>query len=104
MKNVLKVLIVAAFVAVFALPAFAQDTAGQSQAAGPCTTEAEAKAALYQKFLANYKGTPDQQKVAYDTGKEYISKYGACPDEGDKKIASFIQNWTTKYDKAVRDF
>jgi hypothetical protein len=105
MKNVVKVLIVAAFVTAFALPALAQDAAGAAAAqAGPCTTDTDAKAAMYQKFLANYKGTPDAQKIAAETGKEYLSKYGACPDEGDKKITAFIQNWVTKYDKAVRDF
>jgi hypothetical protein len=105
MKNVLRVLIVAAFVMAFATAAFAQDAGGGTAAqASPCTTDVEAKAALYKKFLDNYKGTPDQQKTAADTGKEYISKYGTCPDEGDKKIDAFIQNWVTKYDKAVRDF
>src|SRR5215212_422662 len=99
MKNALRVLIVAAFVTAFALPALAQDAAATPAAqAGPCTTEVEAKAALYKKFLDNYKGTPDQQRSASETGKEYLSKYGACPDEGDKKIATFIQNWVTKYD------
>ena len=64
----------------------------------------DAKAAIYKKFLADYKGTPDQQKVAAETGKEYLSKYGSCPDPGDKQIADFIQKWVTKYDVAVRDF
>lgn len=105
MKNVKRVLIVAAFVTAFALPALAQDAAATPAAqAGPCTTEADAQAAMYQKFLANYKGTPDQQKVAAETGKEYLAKYGTCPDDSAKKIATFIQNWVTKYDKAVRDF
>src|ERR1700749_1041874 len=110
MKNVLRVLIVAAFVTAFALPALAQDAAATPAAtpaaqAGPCTTEADAKAALYQKdFLGNYKGTPDQQKVAYETGKQYLSKYGNCPDEADKKIASFIQGWVAKYEAAVEEF
>ncbi|HKG12688.1 MAG TPA: hypothetical protein VKB12_05095 [Pyrinomonadaceae bacterium] len=109
MKNVLRVLIVAAFVTAFALPAMAQDAAATPAAtpaaqAGPCTTEVDAKAATYQKFLANYKGTPDAQKIAAETGKEYLSKYGACPDESDKKITAFIQNWVTKYDAAVEEF
>ena len=105
MKNVLRVLIVAAFVTAFALPALAQDAAATPAAqAGPCTTEVDAKAAMYQKFLANYRGTPDQQKTASETGREYLSKYGSCPDEGDKKIAAFIQNWVTKYDAAVEEF
>jgi hypothetical protein len=107
MKNVLRVLIVAALAAAFALPALAQTatpTPAAAAQAGPCTTDVDAKAALYNSFLSNYKGTPDQQKTAYDTGRDYISKYGTCPDEGDKKIASFIQNWVSKYEKAVVDF
>ncbi|HEX8187784.1 MAG TPA: hypothetical protein VF586_05500, partial [Pyrinomonadaceae bacterium] len=83
----------------FTLPSYAQDAAAQTPAAGPCTAEAEAKGALYQKFLASYKGTPDQQKAAAETGREYLSKYGTCPDEADKKVAAFVQNWVGKYDK-----
>jgi hypothetical protein len=104
MKNVLRLLVFAALVTVFVLPAYAQDAAGQTPAAGPCTAEAEAKGALYQKFLASYKGAPDQQKAAYDTGKEYLGKYGNCPDDADKKVASFIQNWVTKYEAATLKF
>lgn len=105
MKNVLRLLVFAALVTVFALPSYAQDAAAtQTPAAGPCTTEAEAKGALYQKFLTNYKGTPDQQKLAYETGKEYLTKYGACPDDADKKVTTFVQNWVTKYEAAMREF
>jgi hypothetical protein len=105
MKNVLRLLVFAALVTVFALPSYAQDAAaGQTPAAGPCTAEAEAKGALYQKFLAAYKGNPDQQKTAYDTGKEYLGKYGTCPDPADQKVTSFIQNWVTKYEKATLEF
>jgi hypothetical protein len=100
MKNVLRLLILAAAVATFTLPAIAQDTQ-TGAAASPCTTEAEAKLALYQKFLADYKGTPDKQKAAHDTGKDYLSKYGTCPDDSDKKIAAFIQGWVAKYEKAA---
>ena len=87
MKNVLWLLIIAALATAFALPAFAQDT---QPTAAQCTADADAKAALYKKFLDNYKGSPDQQKVAYDTGKEYLGKYGNCPDEGDKKIGYVV--------------
>ena len=93
----------AALATMFALPAYAQD-ATATPAAGPCTTEAEGKAALYKKFLDNYKGTPEQQKTASETGKEYIAKYGTCPDDADKKVATFVQNWVNKYDKAAADF
>ena len=103
MKNVLRVLALAALATMFALPAYAQD-ATATPAAGPCTTEAEAKAALYKKFLDNYKGTPEQQKTASETGKEYITKYGTCPDDADKKVATFVQNWVNKYEEAALVF
>ena len=102
MKNVFRLLVIAALAALFALPAFAQDTTGG--AAAQCTADADAKAALYQSFLSNYKGTPEQQKNASQIGKNYLTKYGNCPDDSDKKIASFIQNWVTKYDKVVIEF
>ena len=103
MKNVLRLLVLTAAVASFTLPALAQETPSGG-AASICTSEADAKAALYKKFLDNYKGTPEQQKIASETGKEYIGKYGGCPDESDKKIATFIQNWNTKYENAVEEF
>ncbi len=107
MKNAYRLLALAALATVFALPAYAQDAAATpaaTPAAGPCTTEAEAKAATYQKFLASYKGTPEQQKAASETGKEYLGKYGTCPDPADQKITTFIQNWVNKYDAASADF
>jgi hypothetical protein len=103
MKNVLRLLILAAAVASFTLPALAQDTPAAG-APSVCTSEADAKAALYKKFLDNYKGTPEQQKVAYETAKEYVGKYGTCPDEGDKKIAAFLQKRIALYEEAVGDF
>ena len=106
MTNVLRFMIVAAFVASFSTAALAQTPAAAATPAqaGPCTTEADAKAALYKKFLDNYKGTPDQQKTAAETGKDYLSKYGSCTEEGDTKIASFIKGWVGKYEVAVRNF
>lgn len=104
MKNVLRVLIVAAFVTAFATAALAQDAAATPAAqAGPCG-EVDAKAALYGKFRENFKGTPDQQKVAYDAGKEYLSKYGACTGESDVPIITYVKNWVTKYEAAVEEF
>ncbi|HEY0169951.1 MAG TPA: hypothetical protein VGB98_02790 [Pyrinomonadaceae bacterium] len=105
MKNAFRLLALAALVTVFALPAYAQDAAATPAAApaGPCT-EADAKAAQYKKFTDNFKGTPEQQKAAYEAGKEYLSKYGSCPEAGDVQIAKYIQNWTTKYEGATVEF
>lgn len=104
MKNALRLLALAALAAVFTLPAYAQDAAATpAAAAGPCT-EADAKAAVYKRFTDNFKGSPDQQKSAYEAGKEYLSKYGTCPDATDKQIATYVQNWVGKYEKAVVEF
>lgn len=104
MKNAFRLLTLAALATVFALPAYAQDAAATPAASsGPCT-EADAKAALYKKFTDNFKGTPDQQKIAYEAGKEHLGKYGACPEASDQQIAKYIQNWVGKYEKAVVEF
>lgn len=109
MKNVLRALILAALAAAFALPAFAQTTAAtpttapSPAASGPCT-EVDAKAALYGKFRENFNGTPDQQKLAYESGKDYLSKYGTCAEPGDTQIIAYVQKWVSKYEKAVVDF
>ncbi|HEX7312331.1 MAG TPA: hypothetical protein VF297_00170 [Pyrinomonadaceae bacterium] len=108
MKNVLRLLAFAALVTVFALPSYAQDaTATQTPApppaADPCTADADAKAALYKKFTDNFKGTPDKQKLAYEAGKEYISKYSNCP--GDASQVAYIQNkFVAPYEKATLEF
>ncbi|HEX8355268.1 MAG TPA: hypothetical protein VF611_20350 [Pyrinomonadaceae bacterium] len=106
MKNALRLLALTALATVFALPAYAQDAAAAPAAAaptGPCT-EADAKAAVYKRFTDNFKGTPDQQKTAYESGREYLSKYGSCEAAGDKQIATYVQNWVGKYEKAVVEF
>jgi hypothetical protein len=105
MKNVLRLLIIAALATAFTLPALAQTSQGGGVAAGQASTQdADAKAALYQKFLANYKGTPDQQKTAYDIGKDYLSKYSGDTSAENAQIVKFIQNWVTKYEAALTDF
>jgi hypothetical protein len=105
MKNVIRLLVFAALVTVFALPSYAQDAAAtQTPAAtGPCT-EAEAKAALYGKFRENFNKDAEKQKVAYEAGKEYLGKYGACTDPADVTITKYIQNWVTKYEAAILKF
>jgi hypothetical protein len=103
MKNVFRLLAIAALATAFALPAFAQDTTGTTAAAASAQ-DVQAKADLYKKFLDNYKGTPEQQKVAYEAGKDYLSKYGSSTEEADKKIVAFIQNWVAKYEKAAAEF
>lgn len=106
MKNVLRLLVFAALFTVFALPSYAQDAAAQTPpATGPCSpAEAEARAALYNKFRENFNKSAELQKLAYESGKEYLSKYGACTDASEVTIAKYIQNWVGKYEKATLEF
>lgn len=103
MKNIFRLLAVAALTTTFALTAFAQDAAGAG-AAGPCTTDVDAKAAIYKRFTDNFKGNAEQQKTAYEAGREYLGKYGNCPDAGDQQISKYVQNWVGKYEKATVEF
>ena len=86
-----KVFAVAAFVLFSVMAANAQ-----------CDTDAET--VLYNKFLENFKGTPDQQKAASQTGKEYLAKFGTCSSDNEKKITDYIQKWLAKYEAAVIDY
>jgi hypothetical protein len=106
MKNLLRLLIIAALATVFALPALAQADAGQGggTASGSAAQDTEAKAALYKKFLDNYKGSPDQQKVAYQAGKDYLAKYSGDTSAENTQIVKYIQNWVTKYEAATVEF
>ena len=79
-------------------------TSGYAAAAPSSCDDEEAKARLYQKFLDNFKGNVEQQKVAYETGKEYLSRYGSCPKESDKKVADYVRKWVAKYEEAVREW
>ena len=94
MKNVFRLLMTAALAVTFALPAVAQDAAA-AQADDP------AKTALYQKFVDERgKKDPASQRAAYETGKEYLSKYGAPEDQ----FNTYVRGWVAKYEKALRDF
>ncbi len=113
MKNVSRVLASAALAATFSLAAYAQTPAASpaTTAAAPSAQEVQAKADKYKEFLDNRSkklpnGQPDPaaQKVAYEAGKEYLSKYGSDTNEGNDKIVAYIQKWVTNYEKAVSDF
>lgn len=82
-----KIPLLLALVLVSALVALAQDAQQE-------------KTALYTKFIANIKGDTTQQKLAYEQGKEYLSKYGADNDQ----YVAYIKKWNGKYEKVARDF
>ena len=60
--------------------------------------DTDAVAATYSKFLENHKGTPEQKKIAHETAKEYLAKFGECPTDAEKKVAAYIKNWQAKYE------
>ena len=78
-------------------------TPGNAAAPSSCDDE-EAKSRRYKKFLDNYKGNVEQQRVAYEAGKGYISRYEGCPAKSDKKIVNYIRNWVARYEEAVREW
>lgn len=81
-------------------PVFAQDTAA-TPAAPQCNIEERDK--LYNdKFFPNYKksNTPQQREVAFQAGKEYLSKYNNCAtSEDEKKVVAFLTKWVADYEK-----
>jgi hypothetical protein len=94
MKNVFRIMLIAAAATLFALPAYAQDAAAQPSATAQ---DADAKNALYTKFLELIKGGPAEQKQASEVGKEYLAKFGTPEDD----IVKYIRGWVEKYDAAV---
>ena len=83
-----------------AVAAFALFTVSAANA--QCDTDAET--VLYNKFLENFKGSPDQQNAANQIGKDYLAKFGACPSDNEKKIVDYIQKWLAKYEAALVDY
>ena len=70
---------------------------------GSCD-DLETKKKHYETFLGNFKGNPEQQKVAYEAGKDYFARYQNCPKESDKNIVAYIRKWLDKYEAAVEEF
>ncbi|OLE51999.1 MAG: hypothetical protein AUG51_20045 [Acidobacteria bacterium 13_1_20CM_3_53_8] len=88
-------LIFAALVATFTLPTLA---AIRLMADGGTATQEQqdqAKADLYKKFTDNRNTNP---QVAYDAGKEYLTKYGSDNDQ----YVAYIKKWVAKYEAVMR--
>lgn len=79
-------LVIAAFTAVSAVSAFAQN---------PCEDAYEVKNPLYEDFRKNNANTQksprtmEKAKLAIQKGEEFVSKYGTC--EADKAVVDFIK-------------
>jgi hypothetical protein len=100
MKKLIQLFVFATLVTTFALPALAQTTpaTGTTTTAASGQGDAEAKAALYDKFTKNIKTNPT---LAYEAGKEYLQKYEATDGPTDQYIA-YIKKWVTSYEKIAR--
>ncbi|HKC65225.1 MAG TPA: hypothetical protein VKB86_16405 [Pyrinomonadaceae bacterium] len=99
MKKLIQLLVFAALLTAFALPALAQTTpANNSGSASAAQDDTEAKAKLYDQFRTNIKDHPD---VAYQAGKDYLAKYEA-KDGPDDQYVKYIKKWVTSYEKIAR--
>jgi hypothetical protein len=88
MKRIIKLLALAATIAVVAIPVLAQSQ--------ECNEEN--KGTWYGTFYKNYKGDAAAQKVAYDAAKTYL---GACPADPADKQAAFMKKFVDAMDKVL---
>jgi hypothetical protein len=86
MKRTIKLLALAAVIAVFAIPAVAQSN--------ECNDEN--KGAWYKTFFDNYKGDAAAQKTAYDSAKKYID---TCPDDANDAQRKYMKKFVDLVDK-----
>lgn len=89
MKRTIKLLALAAIVAVFAVPTLAQSK--------ECNDEN--KGAWYKTFYDNFKGDAAQQKTAYEAANTYLA---ACPADPADQQRPYLEKWAKKY-KDVMD-
>ncbi|MDQ3907878.1 MAG: hypothetical protein M3268_05990 [Acidobacteriota bacterium] len=93
MRTALRSLIFAAALAATAFAAGAQTTPS------PAKCDDQTKADLYKRFTDGHKGDANQQKVAYEAGKQYVA---VCTE--DDQYRQYITRWLAAYDKAAREF
>jgi len=94
MKSVFRFLGLGVLAAVFTAV-----VAGDISAQNVCD-EVEAKQATYKKFTDNFDKTIPQRKIAVEAAKEYIEKYGACPD--DKAQVDYLKNYIPTTEQAIK--
>lgn len=81
---------------VAALLAFASLALTAAPAQASLQRGEEERAALYHKFLDNFKGGVEQQKVAHEAAREYLRKY-SDQDE----VGRYVKKWAEKYEEAL---
>lgn len=79
-----------------ALVAFASLALTAARAQASLQRSEEERAALYQKFLDNFKGGVEQQAVAHEAAREYLRKY-SDQDE----VGRYVKKWAEKYEEAL---
>jgi len=89
MKRIIKLLALAATLAVFVVPTLAQKQ--------ECTDDN--KGTWYKTFYDNYKGDAAAQKVAYDNAHLYLD---SCPADPNDAQAKFMQKFVTAVDEQRR--
>lgn len=57
------------------------------------------KAILYQKYVDNYNGTVEQQRIAIEVAREFIKRYSN--DEGDKEVIKYLTTAIPDLEKAI---
>ena len=85
MRRTIKLVTIAAMLALFAAPALAQSK--------ECNDEN--KAAWYDTFLKNFKGEPPQQKIAYDAATTYRD---SCPADPTDAQRAYMEKFIKAYD------
>lgn len=90
MKKLIQIIALSVLVATLWLPALASNTLSLNKTSASAVQDEEAKAALYNEFLKNYKTDP---KAAYATAKEYLQKYPADSDQ-----TAYLKKWITAYE------
>ena len=58
----------------------------------------DSETSLYNKFLENFKGSPEQQKAAAQIGRDFVAKYGNCPSANEKETTEYIKKWLINYE------
>ena len=92
MKKFVRIITLSALVTTLWLPALALNTQSLINTAASAATaqDEEAKAALYNDFLAKYKADP---KAAYAVAKEYLQKFPAESEQ-----TAYLKKWIAAYE------
>ena len=99
MKNMIKLIAIAASLALFSLPVLANELAsgGAETFQDACTPEA--KTAIYGEFYKEIKG--DQAK-AYEAAKKYVACPADSSDDAEVKRVQYLKDFIAKYERARR--